>query len=77
VCGPPLKRWREHLPAGVVVVAQECWQPQAATVGRLAWRKYQAGQRHDLWALAPVYMRPSAAEEKLAAGKVGGGSSDA
>jgi tRNA threonylcarbamoyladenosine biosynthesis protein TsaB len=55
----------DRLPAGVVVVDETLREPQAATVGRLAWRHYQAGQRGDLWKLAPVYLRPSAAEEKV------------
>ena len=40
------------------------WEPQAAVLGRLAWRAYEGGRRDDLWKLAPVYLRPSYAEEK-------------
>lgn len=66
VSGPPLRRWRDRLPAEAIVVAEEHWQPQAATVGRLAWRKHVAGHKQDLWTLSPNYLRLSAAEEKLA-----------
>jgi tRNA threonylcarbamoyladenosine biosynthesis protein TsaB len=66
VSGPGLRRWREQIPDGVNVIAEELWQPRAATVGRLGWRKYQAGARQDLWGLSPNYFRVSAAEEKLA-----------
>jgi hypothetical protein len=36
----------------------------ATTVGQVAWKAYLAGQRDDVWKLAPSYYRPSAAEEK-------------
>jgi len=64
VTGPTLRRLRERLPTGVVAVPDQFWQPTAAAVGRLGWRAYDEGQRDDLWKLAPVYYRPSAAEEK-------------
>ena len=54
----------ERLPAGVLMVPPERREAQADIVGRLAWRDYQAGRRDDLWKLAPVYLRPSYAEEK-------------
>ncbi len=65
VTGPVLQKLRPHLPAGVEVVASDQWAPRAETVAQLAWKRYQTGERHDLWSLAPTYMRKSAAEEKL------------
>jgi hypothetical protein len=50
----------------VTVVDEACWTPRAETVGQLAYRKYLAGERGDVWQLAPQYFRPSAAEEKRA-----------
>ena len=67
ISGPGLSRWQDRIPASINVVPESLWQPQAATVGQLAWQQYQAGQRQDLWGLSPVYLRASAAEEKLAA----------
>jgi tRNA A37 threonylcarbamoyladenosine modification protein TsaB len=64
VTGPGLARVESQLPAGVVVVLAEHREPRAAIVGRLAWRDYLSGRRDDLWKLAPVYLRPSYAEEK-------------
>jgi tRNA threonylcarbamoyladenosine biosynthesis protein TsaB len=55
-----------QLPENVAIVPQQFWEPQAATVGRLAWRQYTDGRRDDLWKIAPVYLRPSYAEEKVA-----------
>jgi tRNA threonylcarbamoyladenosine biosynthesis protein TsaB len=62
--GPVLKRLVPRLPKGVVALPEELWQPMAAVVGQVAWNAYQAGQRDDVWKLAPTYYRPSAAEEK-------------
>lgn len=62
--GPVLGRLVGQLPAEVRTSEPESWQPRASTVGRLAARRYAAGERHDLWTLGPHYARPSAAEEK-------------
>jgi tRNA threonylcarbamoyladenosine biosynthesis protein TsaB len=69
VSGPGVRRWRDGVPACVQQIAEDRWQPQASTIGKLAWRKFQAGERQDLWGLSPNYMRASAAEEKLAANR--------
>lgn len=69
VTGPGLKRIAAELPSHATVVDERCWHPQAETVGRLAMRKYEAGERGDLWQLVPQYFRPSAAEEKRAQAK--------
>jgi tRNA threonylcarbamoyladenosine biosynthesis protein TsaB len=66
VTGPPLGRLRPRLPTDVVALPEANWQPMAATVGQVAWRAFQQGQRDDVWKLAPKYIRPSAAEEKAA-----------
>ncbi len=65
VTGPVLARLRDRLPAGVTVVDPAYWTPQAATVGLVGYLEHQAGKRHDLWTLNPVYYRSSAAEEKV------------
>ena len=64
VTGSGFAKLAERLPAGVLVVPTELRDARAETVGRLAWRDHQAGRRDDLWKLAPVYLRPSYAEEK-------------
>jgi tRNA threonylcarbamoyladenosine biosynthesis protein TsaB len=66
VIGPALRRLAVQLPAEVVAVPEELWEPTAATVGKLAWQLYRAGHRGDVWKLSPEYYRPSAAEEKAA-----------
>jgi tRNA threonylcarbamoyladenosine biosynthesis protein TsaB len=62
--GPALRRVSPRLPEGVATVPEELWQPTAASVGRVGWLAYAAGQRDDVWKLVPNYYRLSAAEEK-------------
>lgn len=69
VSGVGLARLRADLPDGVSVVAEQCWSPQASTLGRVGYRQYARGRRDDLWKLVPHYYRQSAAEEKHAAQK--------
>jgi tRNA threonylcarbamoyladenosine biosynthesis protein TsaB len=69
VTGTGLDKLVDRLPENVTVLPPPLREPQAATVGRLAWRDYQLGRRDDLWKLAPVYLRPSYAEEKARKGE--------
>lgn len=64
VTGPALNRLTTRPPSCVTTTPQEAWQPMAEAVGQVAWHAYQAGQRDNLWRLAPNYYRASAAEEK-------------
>ena len=64
VTGSGLSKLVDRLPATVSLVPQSHWEPQAATIGQLAWQEHQRGRQDDLWKLAPVYLRPSYAEEK-------------
>lgn len=65
--GPALEMLAARLPPAACIAPRALWLPTAATVGRLAYGKYLAGQRDDIWRLAPLYLRKSAAEEKAAA----------
>jgi tRNA threonylcarbamoyladenosine biosynthesis protein TsaB len=62
--GPGLHKWAGRLPAGVPVVDAAAWDPRPASVLRLGLARYAAGERDDVWALEPLYLRPSAAEEQ-------------
>jgi tRNA threonylcarbamoyladenosine biosynthesis protein TsaB len=64
VTGPGLHRWGEHLPAGVLVVEAARREPTPEALLRLGLARFQAGERDDVWALEPLYLRPSSAEEK-------------
>jgi len=63
VAGAGLDRLQSRLP-NEIIVDPASRQPRAAILGQLAHRDYQAGRRDDLWKLAPLYLRPSYAEEK-------------
>jgi tRNA threonylcarbamoyladenosine biosynthesis protein TsaB len=65
VTGPALEKLQPQLPRHVTVVDPAAWTPRAETVARLAFRRYHAGERNDIWSLTPLYIRKSAAEEKL------------
>jgi tRNA threonylcarbamoyladenosine biosynthesis protein TsaB len=69
VAGTGLAKLAKRLPPEVRAVAAELWRPRAAMVGRLAAHYWTAGRRDDPWTLAPVYFRPSAAEEKFGSAK--------
>jgi len=64
VTGPGLARMQSRLRPDVLVVDKSRWEPTSASVAQWAWKRYQAGQRDDLWSVLPRYYRPSAAEEK-------------
>lgn len=64
VTGPVVERLAWRLPAGVRAVPDAARLPTAETVARLAWERWQSGERGDLWRLNPNYIRRSAAEEK-------------
>ncbi len=54
----------DPLPEGAIVVDSSRWAVRAETLGRLAERAYQRGERCDPLRLVPQYYRASAAEEK-------------
>ncbi len=62
--GPALGKLAGQLPTGVTIAAPEQWNPRAATVAALAWQRHLRGMYDDVWKLAPLYLRQSAAEEK-------------
>lgn len=69
VSGPGLKRHSEHVPGIVELVTSDLWQPTADAIGRLAFAAWQSGRRDDLLKLAPTYIRPSYAEDKVQVSK--------
>ncbi|MBW3599724.1 MAG: tRNA (adenosine(37)-N6)-threonylcarbamoyltransferase complex dimerization subunit type 1 TsaB [Planctomycetes bacterium] len=63
IAGPGVSRVLRRLPSDAAIVDEPNWAPRAETVGKLAWRAHQQGRRDDVFAFAPRYYRPSAAEE--------------
>ena len=66
VSGPGLHRWAARLPSVAPVVDAGLWDPQAESLLRLGLARYTAGERDDPFALEPLYLRPSSAEEQQA-----------
>lgn len=62
--GSGLQRWLDRMQTPATIVNRDLWVPQAATLGRRAYDQMKRGESDDKWLLAPVYYRPSAAEEK-------------
>jgi tRNA threonylcarbamoyladenosine biosynthesis protein TsaB len=62
--GPALVKLAGEVPAHAFVPPREQWFPDAATVGCLAAQRQARGARDDIWTLAPLYLRRTAAEEK-------------
>lgn len=70
VVGPVVARYRERLPAGVLVAPEPLCQPMASAVGQLGFDMLARGLTCDPFQLVPRYHRQSAAEEKAAAAKL-------
>ncbi len=66
--GPILQKITARKPENVRLLDESLWQPNAAGVSRIAWERLFAGESDDSMTLQPYYSRPSAAEEKKAAG---------
>jgi len=64
VSGPGLRVAGRRLPEGVRVVPAEDWDPRAESLLALGVARFHAGDRDDVWAVEPLYLRPSSAEEQ-------------
>jgi tRNA threonylcarbamoyladenosine biosynthesis protein TsaB len=65
VTGPGLKKWEAGLPPEVHCVEEVQRDPQPASLLHLGLARYRAGERDDVWAVEPLYLRPSSAEEQM------------
>jgi tRNA threonylcarbamoyladenosine biosynthesis protein TsaB len=66
VTGPGLRGHEDRLSAGPSVTDSSLWDPRPESLLRLGLARLRAGERDDVWALEPLYVRPSSAEEKWA-----------
>jgi tRNA threonylcarbamoyladenosine biosynthesis protein TsaB len=64
VSGPGLRGKEDRLAGGAGVVAADLWDPRPENLLTLGLDRYRKGERDDVWALEPLYLRPSAAEEQ-------------
>ena len=64
VTGPGLEMLAPRLPANVSVVPADDWNPRSKSLLCLGLEKLKLGKRDDSFALEPIYLRPSSAEEQ-------------
>jgi tRNA threonylcarbamoyladenosine biosynthesis protein TsaB len=69
VTGPGLGQWQAQLPAGTLIAPPEYWEPQPVSLLRLGLVRYHLGERDDPFAVEPLYLRPSSAEEQWRRGR--------
>src|SRR5262245_1558044 len=60
--GPGLRVKGRNWPHEALVVASELWDPRPESLLEIGWALLQAGEADDFWSVAPLYLRPSAAE---------------
>jgi tRNA threonylcarbamoyladenosine biosynthesis protein TsaB len=64
VTGPGLLKWSKQIPDATRVLDAEQWEPRVESLLALAWGRCEAGERDDVWAAEPLYLRASSAEEQ-------------
>jgi tRNA threonylcarbamoyladenosine biosynthesis protein TsaB len=64
VSGPGIERHAHRLPDGLRLVPEGCRLPRPESLLQLGLMRLRAGEQDDLWALEPIYLRPSSAEEQ-------------
>ena len=64
VAGPGLTIYRDGLKAAVNQVDAALWDPRPQSLLLLALPRFHRNESDDSWALEPLYLRPSSAEEK-------------
>ena len=62
--GPGLESFAARLPASIRMLPNETWLPQPAGLLAVALRRIERGERDDIHAVEPLYLRASSAEEK-------------
>jgi len=64
VLGDAAERYADALARpGVAVAGTALWRPQAGVLARLAAERYNAGERQELHAIEPIYLRRPEAED--------------
>jgi tRNA threonylcarbamoyladenosine biosynthesis protein TsaB len=66
VTGPGLETFAERLPAEMDVLPRESWTASSASLLKIGLERFHKGERDDLFAVEPLYLRASSAEEKWA-----------
>ena len=64
VTGPGLEVFSERLPPELTILPREMWLSRPASLLRIGLARLAKGERDDLHAVEPLYLRASSAEEK-------------
>lgn len=64
ITGPGVRKWSAELASGCRVLPESCFDPQARVVAALGAKRTQPGDSDDPWALEPLYLRRSSAEDR-------------
>jgi len=64
ISGPGVRVLADRRPEGSCIAPAESWDPQPQSLLDIGLARFLAGERDDLWVVEPLYLRPSAAEEK-------------
>lgn len=62
--GPGLAKWGDRLPAELPRTDEAAWHPTAESLLAVGLARLRSGQRDDPFALEPLYLRASSAEEQ-------------
>jgi tRNA threonylcarbamoyladenosine biosynthesis protein TsaB len=66
VTGPGLETFGERLPTELAVLPRQSWCASPASLLKIGLERFRKGERDDLFAVEPLYLRASSAEEKWA-----------
>ncbi len=64
VSGPGLRKHAGQIPEGIQQADAAEWDPRAESLLAISLPRYLRGERDDLWAVEPLYLRPSSAEQQ-------------
>jgi len=64
VTGPGVSAKARQLPDGLPLIEEDLRDPRPATLLEMGRRQFESGERADVFAVEPIYLRASAAEEQ-------------
>ena len=65
VIGPGLERFAAQMPKHLQIASPQTWFPRAESLLHVGLQRLQRGERDDPFAVEPLYLRASSAEEKM------------
>ena len=66
VTGPGLEIFANRLPTELKIMPADSWLPRVESILQIGLARFLKGERDDLFAVEPLYLRASSAEEKWA-----------